>query len=171
MQVLAEHARAVSGLADVVWRVRRDQRGAVRLEEDWQDLVTKPRRMGTVLGRQPREQERDLGLLRITREADEGAGHVGFNARGVAQVRLAVGDLWEGEVAFRGCEAGHLCAELLDCAHTEAGLGFQAFDVFRVSDAAAVGETGHHSLIDGVVGVESVAEELEVPGELNDLVV
>ena len=171
MQVLSEHARLVTGLGDVVGRVRRDQRGAVGLEEDGQDLVTEPGSVGTVLRRQPREQERDLGLLRVAREADEGAGQVGFNPRGLAQVRLAVGDLREGEVAIRGCEAGNLGAELLDCAHAEAGLGLQAFDVFRVGDATAVGETRDESLVDGVVGVESVAEELEVPGKLDDLVV
>ena len=171
MQVLSEHARLVTGLDHVVGRVRRDQRSAVGLEEDGQDLVTKPGRVGTVLRRQPREQERDLGLLRVAREADEGAGQVGFNPRGLAQVRPAVGDLREGKVTSRGCEAGNLGAKLLDCAHAEAGLGLQAFDVFRVGDAAAVGESRDESLVDGVVGVESVAEELEVPGELDDLVV
>lgn len=77
----------------------------------------------------------------------------------------------EGEVAFRGCEAGYLGADLLDCAHAEAVLGLEALDVFGVGGGAAVGEAGDYGLVHGVVGVESVAEELEVPGELDDLVV
>lgn len=74
MQALSEHPRTVSRLDDIVRRVRRDQRSAVRLEEDGRDVAAQPRRLGRVLRRQPREEERDLGLLRVTREADEGAG-------------------------------------------------------------------------------------------------
>lgn len=171
MQVAAQHAGLVASLDDMTGRVGRDQRGVVGLEVDRREVAAQVGRVGTVLRGQTGHQERDLGLLRVSRETDEGAADVRLETSGLAQVCPAVLDRGQAEVALGGREAGDLGAELLDRAHAEAVLLLQAAKVVGIVDAGALWEAREDGLVERDRAVKSVNEELEVPGELHDLVV
>lgn len=171
MKVAAKHAGLVASLDNMTGRVRRDQRGVVGLEVDRREVAAQVSRVGAVLSGQTGHQERDLGLLRVSRETDEGAADVGLEPSGLAQVSPAVLDRGQAEIAPGGRKAGDICTELLDRAHAEAVLLLQAAKVVGIVDAGALWEAGEDGLVERDRAVESVNEELEVPGELHDLVV
>lgn len=88
MDVLAQLARAVTRLEDVVGGVRGDQGGAVAREDGGVGarVAAQPRSMGAVLTRETGEEEGQLGLLGVGRQADKGTRDVGFKLCGVLDV-------------------------------------------------------------------------------------
>lgn len=141
-----------------------DQGGAVAREDGGVGarVAAEPGGVGAVLACKAGEEEGELGLLGVGREADEGAGDVGLELGCVLDVRDAAADAREGEVTARGLEAGDLDADLLDGAEAQAVLLLQALEVVVAGDEALVD-------VDG--GVEALDEDLEVPGKLHDGVV
>lgn len=171
MQVATQHARLVPRLEDPVRRVRAEQSGAVRLEEDGAHVATQPSRVGGMLSSQTGEQEADLGLLGVSGETDEGAADVLLELSGVLQVHRAAAGRGQRVVAAGGGEAGNLGAELLDGSCAEMVLLLHAAQVGGVVDAGAVGHAGDEHRRHVARRVESLQHELEVPCQLHGLVV
>jgi hypothetical protein len=172
VDVLAQLAGAVTRLEDVVGGVRGDQGGAVAREDAGVGarVATQPRSVGTMLTPETGEEEGQLGLLGVGRQADEGTRDIGFELRGVLDVRNATGDAGESEFTAWGLEAGDLGADLLDGGKAQAVLLLQALEV-GVAGGGAAGEAGDEALVDLDRGVEALDEDLEVPGELHDGVI
>ena len=172
VDVLAQLAGAVTGLEDVVGGVRGDQGGAVAREDGGVGarVAAQPRSVGAVLTPETGEEEGQLGLLGVGRQADEGTRDIGFELRGVLDVRNATGDAGESEFTAWGLEAGDLGAVLLDGGKAQAVLLLQALEV-GVAGGGAAGEAGDEALVDLDRGVEALDENLEVPGELHDGVI
>lgn len=172
VDVLAQLAGAVAGLEDVVGGVRGDQGGAVAREDGGVGarVAAQPCSVGAVLTPETGEEEGQLGLLGVGCQADEGTRDIGFELRGVLDVRDAAGDAGESEFTTRGLEAGDLVANLLDGGKAQAVLLLQALEV-GVAGGGATGEAGDEALVDLNGRVEALDEDLEVPGELHDGVV
>lgn len=172
MDVLAQLAGAVTGLENVVGGVRGDQGGAVAREDGrvGARVAAQPRSVGAVLTSQAGEEEGQLGLLGVGRQADEGTRDISFELGGVLDVRDAARDAGESEFTSRSVEAGDLGADLLDGGEAQAVLLLQALEVV-VAGGGAAREAGDEALVDLDRGVEALDEDLEVPGELHDGVV
>ena len=172
MQVASQLARLGARLEHIIRRVSGDQRGEITLVEGGgREVAAQICGVGTVLRGQAGQQEGDLGLLRVARETDERTSDIGLQPGGHGQVRHTIRGGGHGVVAPRGREAGNFRAELLDRAHAQVVLLLQAAEVLGVIGAGAVGKTGDEGLVDRHRGGELINKELEVPGELHDLIV